>query len=225
MTTTTAAFGRPFALLSSHFGHARWPPPFARWPRARGRTPFGGGGFSWSAPTSFGWILAPNSPQTRPKLASVLAAAFTVCYSGVVRTGLAIPSELAPAATQTFTHMFEKVFRPFARRDLNQFPEDENGDVLYGIWKQGTDLAASRTVDFSLIFPMKEQAEAMAAKLSSREGNVKLSYFDAKACWDICFSVKMVPSWTAITEMEEWLGEVAAKHQGKNDGWGFFSQP
>jgi hypothetical protein len=120
--------------------------------------------------------------------------------------------------------MFQKASRLFARRDLNEFPEDENGDVLFGLWKQGTDLTNSRTVDFSLIFPAKEQAESMAAKLSAREGNVEVSFFDAKACWDLCFSVQMVPSWTAITEMEEWLSVVAAPHQGKNDGWGFFSQ-
>lgn len=121
-------------------------------------------------------------------------------------------------------HMFTKALRAFASRDLKRFPEDENGDVLFGIWKQGTDISDSRTVDFSLIFPTKEQAESMAAKLASREGKVRISYFDAKACWDLCFSVQMVPSWIAISEMEKWLGEVAAKYQGRNDGWGFFSQ-
>lgn len=120
--------------------------------------------------------------------------------------------------------MFERIFRPFVRRDLNQFPEDDNGDVLFGIWKQGTDLTSPRVVDFSLVFPTQGQAESMAAQLASREGKITVSYFDAKACWDLCFSVTMAPSWTAISDMEEWLGSVAAKYRGKNDGWGFFSQ-
>lgn len=120
--------------------------------------------------------------------------------------------------------MFEKALRAFARRDLKQFPEDENGDVLFQIWKQGADLSGLRAVDFSLIFPTKEQAELMAARLTARDGKVRVSYFDAKACWDLCFTVKMIPSWLAISEMEDWLGEVAATYQGKCDGWGFFSQ-
>jgi hypothetical protein len=42
-------------------------------------------------------------------------------------------------------------------------------------------------------------------------------------CWDLLFSPVMIPSWKNISETENALAEAAAKHDGKNDGWGFFA--
>jgi hypothetical protein len=119
--------------------------------------------------------------------------------------------------------MMKRVARTFTKRDMTRFPDDENGDILFGIWKRGGDLDAARTVDFSLIFPTEEQAVAFAKELESRNGEVEVSYFEDKECWDLRFSPTMVPSWKNISDTENWLGAAAARYKGKNDGWGFFS--
>jgi len=119
--------------------------------------------------------------------------------------------------------MLKKVSRLFAARDSARFPDDENGDILYGIWKDGGDLDTPRQVDFSLVFPTREQANTFAQQLSGRKGEVEVSYFEAKSCWDLRFSPTLIPSWQKISEMEAWLGETAEKLEGRNDGWGFFA--
>ena len=119
--------------------------------------------------------------------------------------------------------MFTKFIRLFAKRDSQQFPDDENGDILYRIWKRGCDLSKPREVDFSMIFPEKVQAEAFAIELRASKGKIEISYFEAKSCWDLRFSPELTPSWMEISKMENSLGEAAVKYRGKNDGWGFFS--
>jgi len=118
--------------------------------------------------------------------------------------------------------MLKKISRIFSRRDLDRFPEDENGDILFRIWKRGCELDTPRTIDFSLVFPSQEQALAFASELQL-PGEVEVKFYEEEQCWDLRFSPIMVPSWTNISENEARLGEAAAKHEGKNDGWGFFS--
>ena len=38
------------------------------------------------------------------------------------------------------------------------FPDDENGDVLRLMLKNGDDLSAPREIDFSVIFPTEDAA-------------------------------------------------------------------
>lgn len=118
--------------------------------------------------------------------------------------------------------MLKKLLRMLTPRNLVRFPGDENGNILYAIWKAGDDLEAPRSVDFSLLFPSEEQAHAFARELSSR-GEVEVSYFLEKQCWDLRFSPVMVPSWNNISEAEVSLGKAASNYEGSNDGWGFFS--
>lgn len=121
--------------------------------------------------------------------------------------------------------MITKLLRSLSKRNPQDFPSDENGDILFRIWKRGADLSTLRTVDFSLIFPTKEQADRFATKLKLEEAEVdiKVSYFEAKTCWDVRFSPRLIPSWRNITEMEERLARSSEAFDGRNDGWGFFS--
>ena len=119
--------------------------------------------------------------------------------------------------------MLTKLLRTFANRDPQTFPDDENGDILFSIWKSGTDISTSRTVDFSIIFPTEELARSFAATLKPQRAEVEVCHFEAKNCWDVRFSPKLIPSWKNITESEERLSASAREFDGKNDGWGFFS--
>ena len=118
--------------------------------------------------------------------------------------------------------MFKSILRSLSPRDKSLFPADENGDILYGIWKEEGDLKNPRTVDFSITFPTEKAAQNCAAVLDQKAGAIEVSYFEEKSCWDILFSVRMVPSWKNITEMEQILEKKAAPFNGANDGWGFY---
>lgn len=114
------------------------------------------------------------------------------------------------------------ISRFFARRDWQRFPQDPNGDVLFRIWQQGDDLEQPRVVDFSIVFQTREDADACARRLVQARGEVEVSYFEQRSLWDLCFSVRLVPSWWNITEQERELEGVSAAFNGRNDGWGFF---
>lgn len=119
--------------------------------------------------------------------------------------------------------MISSIIRRLLPRNSSQFPHDENGDILYGIWQRQGHLDKARTVDFSIIAPTEIEAQNCAAALSKFGGKTEISYFSEKNCWDILLSVRIVPSWENITKMEQDIERLAKPFNGANDGWGFFS--
>lgn len=53
------------------------------------------------------------------------------------------------------------------------FPDDENGDVLRRMERDGDDLNISRDIDFSVVFPREAEAEEFVMQI--RELGVKAS--------------------------------------------------
>ena len=100
---------------------------------------------------------------------------------------------------------------------------DENADVLRGIQDRGVDLALERTVDFSHIFESESDAIAFI-RSCAKEGYAAVNTTDDEMQhFDVTVSKTMTPSCSNITEAEEALGKLAARHHGRADGWGFWS--
>jgi hypothetical protein len=54
-------------------------------------------------------------------------------------------------------------------RDYQQFPDDENGNLLWQMVEDGGDLTEPYEVEFSMAFEHKEQAEKCALNLLHQE--------------------------------------------------------
>jgi hypothetical protein len=65
-----------------------------------------------------------------------------------------------------------------------QIPNDENGDVLRRMIKNGDDLSQPRMMDFCYIFPERRQALAFAKIVDDKELNVCISYNKERDMWD-----------------------------------------
>jgi Regulator of ribonuclease activity B len=110
---------------------------------------------------------------------------------------------------------------------MDEFPDDENGDVLRRMAARGIDLVSPRIVDFEHCFPDEAAARAFRKSVEAtvREARLFESNAESGTGWEVQCRVEMIPSHAAITETEERLGGIAAAFDGRPDGWGFLSNP
>jgi Regulator of ribonuclease activity B len=112
-------------------------------------------------------------------------------------------------------------------RVADDFPDDENGEVLRRMQADGDDFMKARDVDFSTVFPSEVAAEEFADHFKQNGYKVSVREWDTgrDLPWDVTVTRYMFPNHAEITEMEETLDIAAARLGGRNDGWGCFRQP
>jgi hypothetical protein len=112
-------------------------------------------------------------------------------------------------------------------RDLNKFPQDENGEVLWRMHSSGDDLSKIREMDFSVVFSTEKQALDFLVAVLLAGHKVQLRRFKEQPdglTWDVTISTHMAPTHLHVTEFEQLLADTAAAYGGRNDGWGCFAQ-
>lgn len=111
-------------------------------------------------------------------------------------------------------------------RDYTQYPDNINGDALWGMFRQGDKLEQPRTVNFSVIFPTKESALEFGSFLLENEQRVQFSKYDGNEefPWEITVSPIMAITYDKLVAYEAQLAEDAERWGGHNDGWGCFQQ-
>lgn len=112
------------------------------------------------------------------------------------------------------------------KRDFTKFPDDDNGDVLWNMANDGDNLAVSREIDFSVIFPTEEAALKFAVHLLRNDQKVSFSAYEGSEDmpWQVQAHPVMEPTHENITGYEAQLGNDAARFGGRNDGWGSMQQ-
>ena len=107
-----------------------------------------------------------------------------------------------------------------------QFPDDENGEVLRRMQVGGDDFTKPRDIDFSVVFPSESAAGEFADSFRRTGLKVTVEKLDGerKLPWDVTVTRHMLPTHAGITELEETLGDAAASLGGSNDGWGCIRQ-
>jgi hypothetical protein len=109
---------------------------------------------------------------------------------------------------------------------IDDFPEDDNGEVLRHMQQNGDDFTKPRDIDFSVVFASQSAAEEFAEHF--RRGGFKIALDeldrDRELPWDVTVTRHMLPTHAGITEVERTLEEVAAPLGGSNDGWGCIRQ-
>ena len=119
--------------------------------------------------------------------------------------------------------LFRKNTKADGERDYERFPDDQNGAVLWHMWKEGDRLIEPREVDFSAVFPSEDSALLIAilylrkgfkVEVSEDEPNVK-----DDLNWRVTVYAVLVPTHTDISEIEAELIEHAQEGGGQVDGW------
>lgn len=106
-------------------------------------------------------------------------------------------------------------------RDLSKFPTDPNGNMLWNMESRGDDLARSREIQFSVIFP--DQANALKFGRVLLANNQKLSFCpyleNPEHPWEITAYPEMPASYDNIISYQNLLENHARKFDGIYDGW------
>ena len=109
----------------------------------------------------------------------------------------------------------------------NEFPDDENGDVMRRMQRNGDDFTKPRDIDFSVVFPSEIAANEFAGRFRQSGYKVSVEEWDGnrELPWDVTITRFMLPNHAKITEMEETLNLAAFPLGGRKDGWGCLTQP
>jgi hypothetical protein len=106
-------------------------------------------------------------------------------------------------------------------RDIAKFPDDEHGDALWNMAKQGDELGKERDIEFTVAFQAEEEALKFGEVLLFNRQQVLLYDTDnSDYPYNIVVTVAMIPSYRKILDYEKLLDEHASKFNGLNDGWG-----
>lgn len=106
-------------------------------------------------------------------------------------------------------------------RDYEQFPDDDNGNVLWQMVEDGDDLTELHEIEFSIAFQDQQNAEQCAMHLLYQEQ--KISFQDDSVEpneWIITIFVTMEPEYSDIVDLEQWFSTIAEQFNGEYDGWG-----
>ncbi|MFX2103009.1 ribonuclease E inhibitor RraB [Acinetobacter baumannii] len=107
-------------------------------------------------------------------------------------------------------------------RDYEQFPDDDNGNVLWQMVEDGDDLTELHEIEFSIAFQDQQNAEQCAMHLLYQEQKISLFQDDSVEPneWIITIFVTMEPEYSDIVDLEQWLSTIAEQFNGEYDGWG-----
>ena len=105
-------------------------------------------------------------------------------------------------------------------RDYQQFPDDDNGNVLWQMHNDGDDLTAAHEIEYSIAFQQEEQADQCAVYLLKEEQKISLFEDEETGEWIITNYVYMEPEYADIVDLEEWFSKIAGQFGGEYDGWG-----
>ncbi|HAV4214198.1 ribonuclease E inhibitor RraB [Acinetobacter baumannii] len=107
-------------------------------------------------------------------------------------------------------------------RDYEQFPDDDNGNVLWQMVEDGDDLTELHEIEFSIAFQDQQNAEQCAMHLLYQEQKISLFQDDSVEPneWIITIFVTMEPEYSDIVDLEQWFLTIAEQFNGEYDGWG-----
>ena len=112
-------------------------------------------------------------------------------------------------------------------RDYQQFPDDENGNLLWQMVEDGGDLTEPYEVEFSMAVEHKEQAEKCAVNLLHQEQKISLyqedQHTDQENLWILNVHINMILEYQDVVDLEEWFTKIAKEFGGQYDGWGCMS--
>lgn len=106
-------------------------------------------------------------------------------------------------------------------RDYEQFPDDDNGNILWQMVEDGDDLTELHEIEFSIAFQDQQNAEQCAMHLLYQEQKFLFQDDSVEPNeWIITIFVTMEPEYSDIVDLEQWFSTIAEQFNGEYDGWG-----
>lgn len=112
-------------------------------------------------------------------------------------------------------------------RDFQQYPDNDNGNVLWALRCDGDKHEVARDIDFCLDFDSEEAALDCGAYLFKNLYRIELEEpleDDPDSSWTVLAIPHMPANYEDICGVEAHLSAVAAQFGGKLSGWGCHTQ-
>lgn len=109
-------------------------------------------------------------------------------------------------------------------RDNQQFPPNDNGDILWQMQQAGDKLDIPRDIEFTVAFVNEDEAIKFGEVLLANRQKILLSDVEGQRPFEILVTVNMLPNYEDISGYQALLESHAAPLNGINDGWGCFSK-
>jgi hypothetical protein len=101
-----------------------------------------------------------------------------------------------------------------------KFPNDEDGQVLKMLYKEGVDFKEPQNVDFFVAVPDKSSGEAVLKALRDEEFSCELEQDDETGEWTCFCFIQMLLNYDDIIDIQKLLDELSKPYGGYSDGWG-----
>ncbi len=109
------------------------------------------------------------------------------------------------------------------KRDYQEFPENDNGAILWKLRTHGDLLIDPREIDFTVILPSEKAALEIAMQCLRSGFKVELNRVDEPQDdgldWEVLVYTTAVPTYSGITAIETALDAQAALLGGRASGW------
>lgn len=104
-----------------------------------------------------------------------------------------------------------------------KFPNDEDGQVLKLLYKEGLDFTKPHQVDFFVAVPDKENGDSILHELKNKGFTCELEQDEESEEWTCYCVVEMLLTHEGVTDIQKQLNEVSEPYNGYSDGWGVMS--
>ncbi|MGD6968588.1 ribonuclease E inhibitor RraB [Rossellomorea vietnamensis] len=101
-----------------------------------------------------------------------------------------------------------------------KFPNDEDGQVLKMLYKQGVDFNKPQSVDFFIGIPDSESGNALLTALRNDGFSCELEQDEETKEWTLYCYVEMLLIHEDIVNVQRRLDELSDPFGGYTDGWG-----
>jgi hypothetical protein len=103
------------------------------------------------------------------------------------------------------------------------YPNDDDGDALRGVLRNGSDMTRPMFIDFQVAVPSEEAAKSLA-EIAKKIGYV-VAIYDSPECrlpWTCQCSTRMLATYSGVLAIQAELARLSAPLGGFPDGWGTF---
>lgn len=132
-------------------------------------------------------------------------------YRGLLRQPFYVP--LVPRKTNSLIKNKEMIIP-------KKFPNDEDGQVLKMLYKQGVDFNEPQDVEFFIAVPDKQSGEAVLKSFKDDGLICELEQDDETEEWTCYCLMKMLLNYEEIIDIQKRLDGLSIPYGGQTDGWG-----
>jgi regulator of RNase E activity RraB len=105
---------------------------------------------------------------------------------------------------------------------MEPIPNDETGEALREILKNGSDLTRPMEIDFFVAVPSKKTGNQVALKAKALGFKISVEQDDETGDWTCYCTKTLIPEYSKVVKIEKQLSSISKVYGGYSDGFGSY---